>query len=72
MVATETILDDPDLYRRLVRTQIEEFKALYEQYPLPEFDAVGQILDQMSHAYADAEPFNHPLLAALEDDDKVP
>lgn len=69
---TEKILNDPNLKRRLVRTQIEELLALWRQYPLPEFEAVRQILDQMQRGYGDVEPFNHPLLAGLDDpDDEV-
>ena len=66
---TETILQDPPLYRRLVRTQIEELLALYRHYPLPEFESVGQILTQLQQAYNDVEPFNHSLLAALDDEE---
>jgi hypothetical protein len=40
---TESILNDPSEYRRLVRTQVEELFALYEQYPLPEFSAVRRV-----------------------------
>jgi hypothetical protein len=39
---TEKILNDPSLYRLLVRTQIEELLALYQHYLLPELDSVGQ------------------------------
>jgi hypothetical protein len=67
---TETILNDPSLYCRLVRTQIEELLALYRHYPLPEFESIRQILAQMQQAYSDVEPFDHPTFApALEDDD---
>ena len=45
--STESILNDPLLYRRLVRTQIEELLTLYRHYPLPEFDSVEQILSQL-------------------------
>jgi hypothetical protein len=67
---TEFILNDPLQYRRLVRTQIEELLALYRQYPLPEFESVRQILSQMQQAYGDVAPFDHPLLAAMVDDDE--
>src|SRR5262245_56179941 len=69
---TEFVLNDPLRYRRLVRTQIEELLALYRHYPLPEFESVRQILTQLQHAYADVEPFNHPLLATplWTDDDE--
>jgi hypothetical protein len=67
---TETVLNDPLQYRRLVRTQIEELLALYRHYPLREFESVRQILTQLQQAYNDVEPFDHPLLvAALEDED---
>lgn len=66
---TETVLDDPLRYRRLVRTQIEELLALYRHYPLPEFESVRQILTQLQRAYDDVEPFNHSLLAALDDEE---
>jgi hypothetical protein len=52
-----------------VRTQIEELLALYRHYPLPELESVWQILTQLQQAYDDVEPFNHPLLAALDDDE---
>ena len=64
---TEKILNDPSLYRRLVRTQIEELLALYQHYLLPELDSVGQILSQLQQAFSDVEAFNHPMLAALDD-----
>ena len=67
---TEYVLNDPVMRRRLTRTQIEEMLTLYGHYPLPEFDAVGQILRQMQRAYGDVEPFNHPMLAALEPEDE--
>ena len=51
--STEYILNDPLLYRRLVRTQIEELLTLYRHYPLPEFDSVGQILSQLQQAFSD-------------------
>ena len=58
--STESILNDPLLYRRLVRTQIEELLTLYRHYPLPEFDSVEQILSQLQQAFSDVAPFNHP------------
>ena len=61
------MLNDPLLYCRLVRTQIEELLALYQHYLLPERDSVGQILSQLQQAFSDVEPFNHPMLAALDD-----
>ena len=51
--STESILNDPLPYRRLVRTQIEELLTLYRHYPLPEFDSVGQILSQLQQAFSD-------------------
>ena len=69
---TEKVLNDPSLYRRLVRTQIEELKALYRHYPLSEFDEVGHILNRLQQAYSNVEPFDHPLLAALDDDAAAP
>jgi hypothetical protein len=66
---TEWVLNDPSLYRRLVRTQVEELLALYRHYPLPEFESVRQILTQIQHAYSDDAPFDHPLLAAMDDPD---
>jgi hypothetical protein len=65
---TEWVLHDPQKRRRLVRTQIEELWALYEHYQLPEFENVRQVLTQMRQAYRDVEPFNHPLLAAQNED----
>jgi hypothetical protein len=47
--------------RRLVRTQIEELMALYQDYPLPELESVRQSLVQLQQAYGDAEPFNRPI-----------
>ena len=67
--STESILNDPLLYRRLVRTQIEELLTLYRHYPLPEFDSVEQILSQLQQAFSDVAPFNHPMLAEFEDPD---
>jgi hypothetical protein len=67
---TDKILEDPGERRRLVRTQIEELKTLYQQYPLPEFDAVEQILSQLQQAYRDVEPFNRRMLAAMDGDDE--
>jgi hypothetical protein len=64
---TEALLDDPVERRRLVRTQIEELMALYRQYPLAEFESVRQILARMQQAYGDVAPFDHPLMAALND-----
>ena len=69
--ATEYVLNDPALYRRLVRTQIEELLALYARYPLPEFDEVGHVLNRLQRSYSNVEPFNHPLLADFEDDEEV-
>jgi hypothetical protein len=66
---TEWVLNDPSQYRRLVRTQIEELLALSQHYPLPEFDSVRQILTQLQRAYSDVEPFYHPPLTALDDED---
>jgi len=66
---TDFVLEDPLKRRRLVRTQIEELLALYRHYPLPELESVWQILTQLQQAYDDVEPFNHPLLAALDDDE---
>jgi hypothetical protein len=66
---TEWVLNDPLQYRRLVRTQIEELLALYRHYPLREFEAIAQILTQMQQAYSNVEPFDHPLLAALDADE---
>jgi hypothetical protein len=66
---TENVLNDPLQYCRLVRSQTEELLALYQQYPLPEFESVRQILAQMQRAYSDVAPFDHPLLAAMHDDD---
>jgi hypothetical protein len=67
---TELVLNDPLRRRRLVRTQTEELLALYRQYPLPEFESVRQILTQMQQAYSDVAPFDHPLPAALDDEDE--
>jgi hypothetical protein len=58
---TERLLNDPVQRRRLVRTQIEELMALYQDYPLPELESVRQSLVQLQQAYGDAEPFNHPI-----------
>jgi hypothetical protein len=69
-LATLLVLEKPLERRRLVRTQIEELLALYRHYPLPEFESVRQILTQLQQAYSDVEPFNHPLLAALDDPDQ--
>jgi hypothetical protein len=66
---TEYFLKDPLLCRRLVRTQIEELLALYRHYPLPPFESVRQVLTQLQQAYGDVEPFNRPLLAALDNDE---
>jgi 20S proteasome alpha/beta subunit len=66
---TEAILNDPLQYRRLLRTQIEELLALYQHYPLPELESVRQILSQLQQAYGDVDPFNHSLLAALDDEE---
>jgi hypothetical protein len=68
-MATEWVLNDPSQYRRLVRTQIEELLALSQYYPLREFDSVRQILTQLQRAYSDVEPFYHPPLTALDDED---
>jgi predicted RNA binding protein YcfA (HicA-like mRNA interferase family) len=65
---TEAVLNDDVQHRRLVRTQIEELLALYRQYPLPEFAVVERILTGLQHAYSDVEPFNHELLAAMDED----
>jgi hypothetical protein len=65
---TERVLGDPQKRRRLVRTQIEELWALYEYYPLPEFESVRQVLTQMRQAYSDIGPFRHPLLAMQSKD----
>jgi hypothetical protein len=67
---TEFVLNDPLERRRLVCTQIKELLALYRHYPLPEFESVRQVLTQLQQAYSDVAPFNHPLLAALDDDDE--
>ena len=66
---TENVLNDEGLYRRLVRTQIEELLALYAHYPLPEFDEVGRLLSGLQKTFGDVEPFNHEMLAALDDPD---
>jgi len=67
---TDSALNNPQEYRRLVRTQIEELLAMYRRYPLPEFAAICQILTQMQQGYGDVEPFNRPMLAAMDDDDE--
>ena len=54
--ATEAVLNDPVLHRRLVRTQIEEMLALYRYYPLPALGSVKQILEQLQQSYSDVEP----------------
>jgi hypothetical protein len=72
---TDRVLKDPQQYRRLVRTQIEELLTMYRSYPLPEFEAVRQILTQMQRAYSDVEPFNHPMRAEMyidADEDDCP
>jgi hypothetical protein len=50
------------------RTQVEELLAMYRRYPLPEFEAVRQVLTQMQRAYSDVTPFNRPLIAEFEDE----
>jgi hypothetical protein len=65
---TEGCLTDPALRRRLVRTQVEELFALYQHYPLPEFEAVRQVLTQLRQAYSDVEPFDHPMLAEMDEE----
>ena len=67
---TEWVLNDPSLYRRLVRTQVEELLAFYRHYPLPEFESVRQILTQLQQAYSDVAPFDHSLPAALDDEEE--
>jgi hypothetical protein len=49
-----------------MHTQVEELLAMYRRYPLPEFDAVWQVLTQMQRAYSDVTPFNRPLIAEFE------
>jgi hypothetical protein len=68
---TGYVLTDPLMRRRLVRTQTEELLALYQQYPLPEFESVRQLLTQMQQGYGDVAPYDHPLLAAMDDDPGV-
>jgi hypothetical protein len=66
---TEAVLNDATLKRRLVRTQIDELLALYQQYPLAEFAVVERVLTGLQRAYSDVEPFNHEMLAAMNDPD---
>ncbi|HZZ24536.1 MAG TPA: hypothetical protein VFE60_19000 [Roseiarcus sp.] len=47
---TKRLLNDPVQRRRLVRTQIEEPMALYQDYPLPELESVRQSLVQQASA----------------------
>jgi hypothetical protein len=63
---TEEFLKDPVLRRRLLRTQIEELWTLYWQYPFEELSAVRQILERLRKVYRLVEPFDHPMLAALD------
>jgi len=65
---TEWVLDDEQRYRRLVCTQVEELLAMYRRYPLPEFEAVRQVLTQLQRAYSDVTPFNRPLICDFADE----
>ena len=61
--------NDERCYGRLVRTQVEELLAMYRRYPLPELEAVRRVLTQMERAYRDVEPFNCPMVAAIDPED---